>query len=135
MKIKEEREREVTLERWGNSVSLPAEAEESLRQAASVLLLRPWCLCKVHVTHGASLQGQTRSSQLTFPCTNIAVTLQRGASSGRVIRLGSELPDVDSNERGKKALKKTELICAEWQMEGHLPAIQFRFKDLFYLCL
>ena len=66
MKIKKRREKW----QWsgGHRGSLSAEAKESLRQAASVLLLRPLCLCKVHVTRGASLQGQTHS-QATFSCT------------------------------------------------------------------
>lgn len=96
-------------EKWhwsgGHRLTLSDEAKESLRQAASVLLLRPSHLCKVHVTHGASRQGQTHSSQRTLSSTNLTMKLWRGASSGHIIPLGSELSNVDSNKRRKKALK------------------------------
>lgn len=101
MKIKEEQERNDT--GVEASEELSAEATERLRQAASVLLLQPWCLCKLHVTHGGSLQGRTHSSQSTFTRTNLTVKLQRGACSGHITRLGSQLPDVDSNKRKKRA--------------------------------
>lgn len=107
-------------EKWhwsgGHRVTLSAQAKESLRQAASVLL-RPSHLCKVHVTHGASLQGQTHSSQRTLSSTNLTMKLRRGASSGHIIPLGSELSNVDSNKRRKKALKLSSAVLnGKWKV-------------------
>lgn len=70
------------------------------------------------MTHGASLQGQTPSRQGVFSGTNLTVRIQRAAGSGHVIRLGSELPDVDSNERGKKAFQKLHSIAlnGKWKV-------------------